>query len=135
MTAKTKIDEALAQSKAPLENAVQAITKQVQDNNEFGKEFIGAFGAGGKAYVSGLVELNKTLFGYGKEIFDGAVEHSKKTLAAKNMREVMELQAAYAQTRVETSTAHVKEFADLARVKAQAALAPIVDAVKSAKAA
>jgi hypothetical protein len=95
----------------------------------------GALAEGGKAYVGGLVELGRTLGGFGREILTEAGEHVRATLRAKNLREVGELQAAFAQHRVEMTATHSKELVDLARARSEEAIAPIASLLKQDKAA
>ena len=84
-----------------------------------------AFGTGSRAYVAGALELARTLGGFGREIATETGEHVRATFRAKNLREVAELQAAYAQRRIEMSATHTKEYADLARANAEAVIAPV----------
>ena len=51
------------------------------------------------------------------------------------MRSVAELQATFAQRRIEMSATHTKEFADLARVKSEEVIAPIAMLLKQNKTA
>ena len=102
---------------------------------EIATEVSNALAAGGKAYVAGVLELGRTLGGFGREVLAEAGQHVRATFQAKNLREVAELQAAWAQHRVETSTAHVKEFADLARAKSEEVIAPLAALLKQDKAA
>ena len=53
---------------------------------EIATEVSGALAAGGKAYVGGMVELGRTLGGFGREIVTEAGEHVRATLQAKNLR-------------------------------------------------
>jgi hypothetical protein len=85
----------------------------------------GAFQEGGKAYVAGLAELGRALGGFGRETLIEAGEHLRATVRAKNLRELAELQAAYAQHRLEMSATHAKEFVDLARCRSEEVVAPI----------
>ena len=89
-----------------------------------------ALTASSRAYVSGVVELGRTLGGFGREIAAEAGGHVRATIEARCLRELAELQAAWAQHRVETSTAHVKEFADLAHAKTMDAIAPYAALLK-----
>jgi hypothetical protein len=93
----------------------------------------GAVTAGSRAYVTGLMDLGRTLGGFGREILNDAGEHVRATFRAKNLREAAELQAAYAQHRIEMSATHSKEFVDLARVKSEAVIAPFADLLKQDK--
>jgi hypothetical protein len=95
----------------------------------------GALAAGGKAYVGGMMELGRTLGGFGREIFTEAGQHVRATFQAKNLREVGELQVAWAQQRIEMSATHVKEFADLACAKSGEVIAPIAALLKQDNAA
>jgi hypothetical protein len=98
-------------------------------------ELSGALTAGGRAYVNGVIELGWVLSGFGREIAAEAGQHVRATIGAQSLREVAELQAGWAQHRVETSTAHAKEFADLAHARTLEVIAPFAAALKQAKAA
>ena len=93
----------------------------------------GALRAGGRAYVSGILVLGRTLGSQGGEIAAEASRHVGVTLKARSLREVAELQAAWVQHRAETSTAHVKEFADLAHTKTMDVIAPFAALLKQDK--
>jgi Phasin protein len=95
----------------------------------------GALSAGSKAYVSGLVELGKALGTFGREALTETNQHVRATFGAKNLRSVAELQAAFAQRRIEMSATHTKEIADLARAKSEEVIAPIAVLLKQNKAA
>ncbi len=79
-----------------------------------------------KAYYSGINVLGKTLFGFGKEFYGETTEHVQKTMRAKCLSEVAGLQAAYLQSRIETSATHGKEFIDVARVQAEETMKPVI---------
>jgi hypothetical protein len=86
--------------------------------------------AGGRAYVNGVRELGRTLGGFGREIGAEAGRHIQTTFEARNLREAAELQAGWAQHRIETSTAHAKELADLAWAKTEEVIAPFAALLK-----
>ena len=88
-----------------------------------------------RAYVNGVLELGRTLGGFGREIAADAGRQIRATTDARCLREVAELQAAWVQHRVETSTAHAKEFADLAHAKTVDVIAPFAALLKQDKAA
>jgi hypothetical protein len=91
--------------------------------------------AGGRAYVNGVRELGRTLGGFGREIGAEAGRHVQATFETRNLREAAELQAAWAQHRIETSTAQAKEFTDLAWAKTEDVIAPFAALLKPEKAA
>jgi hypothetical protein len=90
----------------------------------------GALRAGSRAYVNGMLELSRALGGFGREIFAEAGRHVRATIEARSLREVAELQAAWVQHRIETSTAHSKEFADLAHAKTMDLITPFAALLK-----
>jgi hypothetical protein len=90
---------------------------------------------GGRAYVDGVRELGRTLGGFAREIGAEAGRHIQTTFEARSAREAAELQASWAQHRIETSTAHAKEFADLALAKTGEVIAPFAALLKQDKAA
>ena len=115
--------------------AKPAVRARIADARETAGDVGSALIAGGKAYAGGIMELGRALGGFGREIVTEAGDHVRATMKAKCLREVAELQAAYAQHRIEMSATHTKEFVDLARVKAEEAIAPIADLFKQDKAA
>jgi hypothetical protein len=94
----------------------------------------GALQAGGKAYVAGLLDLGRALGGIGRETLTEAGEHLRATVRAKDLREFAELQAAYAQHRLEMSATHAKEFVDLARCRSEEVVAPFAGLLRRDKA-
>jgi hypothetical protein len=117
------------------ETAKLDLRARVGTATQIASEMPGALAAGGKAYVGAMLELGSILGGFGREIFAEAGQHVRATVQAKNLREVGELQAAWAQHRIEMSATHAKEFADLARVKSEEVIAPIAALLKPGKAA
>jgi hypothetical protein len=101
---------------------------------EFAAALSGALTAGGRAYVDGVLELGRILGSFGREIAAEAGRHVRATIEARSLREASELQAAWTQHRVETSTALAKEFADLAHAKTMDVIAPFAALVKQDKA-
>ena len=95
----------------------------------------GAVTAGSRAYVNGILDLGQTLGNFGREVAAEAGRHVGATFEARSLREVAELQAAWLQHRAETSTAHAKEFADLAHAKTMDVVAPFVALLKQDNAA
>ncbi len=98
-------------------------------------ELLGALAAASHNYMSGVLALSRTVGDFGREIATEASRHLDATVKARSLREVTELQAAWMQRRLETSTAHAKEFADLANAKTMDVVAPFTALLKQDKAA
>jgi hypothetical protein len=92
-----------------------------------------ALGTGSKAYVAGTLEIGRMLGGFGREILTETGEHVRASVRAKNLRELVELQAAFAQHRVEMTATHAKELVDLARCRAEEVIAPIAGLLENNK--
>lgn len=110
--------------------AATSLAARLGGAKEIATELSGALTAGSRAYVNGVLELGRTLGGFGREITAEAGRHIRATIEARSLREVAELQAAWVQHRVETSTAQAKEFADLAHSKTMDVIAPITALLK-----
>ena len=108
-----------------------ALRERIETVRGTATEVGGAFAEGGKAYVGGLIELGRTLGGFGREILGEVGQHARATMQAKSVRDLAELQAAFAQHRVEMTATHAKELVDLARAKSEEVIAPIADMVKT----
>jgi hypothetical protein len=102
---------------------------------EITTDLLGAMAAGSRAYMNGILALGRTIGGFGREIAAEAGRHVDATVKARSLREVAELQAAWVQHRLETSTAHTKEFADLAYAKTMDVIAPFATLLTHEKAA
>ena len=124
------------QTPAPANEAAEAgVRARIAGARQVAGDVGGAFGAGGKAYVAGVLDLSRALWGFGREILAESGEHVRATVRAKDLHELAELQAAYAQRRIEMSATYTKEFADLARDRSEAVIAPVADLVAPHKAA
>jgi hypothetical protein len=108
---------------------------RIGDVKEIASEVSSALTASGKAYVGGMVEFCRTLRGFGREVVTEAGQHVRATLQAKSLREVGELQATFAQHRIEMSATYTKELADLACAKSEEVIAPFAALLKQDKAA
>jgi hypothetical protein len=115
-----------AQKTAEATSPATASGSRLSGAKEIATGFSAALTAGSRAYVNGILELGRTLGGFGREVAMETGRHVRATVEARSLREVAELQAAWAQHRVETSTAQAKEFADVAHARAIGVIAPFV---------
>jgi len=117
------------------ETAQPGVRARIEEVRHVAGDVGGALSTGSKAYVAGVLELGRTLGGFGREILTETGAHLRATLRAKSLRELAELQAAFAQHRIEMSATHTKEFVDLAHARTEEAIAPIAGLLKQDKAA
>jgi hypothetical protein len=115
--------------------AASGVATRLTGAKEIASGVPAAVTAGGRAYVTGILELSRALGGFGRELTLEAGRHVRSTFEARNLRELGELQAAWAQNRFETSTAQTKEFVDLAHAKTMGVITPFAALLKQNKAA
>ena len=115
--------------------AREQITTSVETVRETGTKTAGAAVDFGKAYYSSLSVLGQTIWGFGQEVYGEVTNHAQKTMQAKSLSDVASLQAAFVQTRIETSAAHSKEFIDVAREETEKTMKPIIELLDGKRAA
>ncbi|MEM1233070.1 MAG: phasin family protein [Pseudomonadota bacterium] len=144
--ASAKATEAKADAKSAVSNIRESVTERASAVRENVTERFddvrgtanmtaGAAMDFGKAYYAGLTTVSKTLWGFGQEFYGEVTDHAQKTMQAKNLKQVAELQAAFLQTRVETSAAHGKEFIDVARIETEKTMKPVLELLDGKRAA
>jgi hypothetical protein len=121
-------------TEAAFETARPSVRFRIESAREVAAGVGGALGSGSKAYVAGVLEIGRALGGFGREIVTEAGAHVSATVRAKTLRQVGELQVAWAQHRVEMAATHAKELADLARAKSEEAIAPVAALLRQDKA-
>jgi hypothetical protein len=115
------------------EGAKPGVRARFQEGRQAAAGIGEALGTGSKAYVAGTLEIGRMLGGFGREILTEAGEHLRASVRAKNLRELVELQAACAQHRVEMTATHAKELVDLARCRTEDVIAPIAGLLENNK--
>lgn len=151
MAASAKTEKKTAnQSTESVKSALNSIQENVSErasavretvSNSFdtvrstGSDAAGATVEFGKAYYAGVSILGQTVWGFGQEFYGEVTDHARKTMGAKSVREVAELQASYVQGRIETSASHGKEFIDIAREQAELTMKPIISLLDSKRSA
>lgn len=78
----------------------------------------------GKLAVSGTIELDKMILNHIADTAKGTVEHGRTVLGAKDLKTVVDLQAAFIQNSVEKNIAYTKDVAEFAQTKAQEMISP-----------
>lgn len=111
------------------------VTKGASKLRGLVSEVVSAVTESSKAYAGGLLEIGKTVGGFGREIVADAGRHGRASFQARNLRELGELQIAFAQQRGEVATAHAKELIDLTHAHTQRVYSPLIAVLQPSKAA
>ena len=83
----------------------------------------------GAKTLEGIVEIDKALLGYARDSIVGYVEHGKASLAAKDINTLIDLQASFLHSAIESGAANTREVIELARARSTEAYAPVKDAI------
>ena len=123
-TTKTKQATETKQMSAPMGERIETIGTFAQNVRE-------AAQAGGKAYVTGLTEIGSRVLDFGKQFVTETSEHASKSIKAKNLNELAEIQGEFTKHRIETAGEHIRELAEVTREKADDVVEPIAGLWKS----
>ena len=118
------------------------MTEIVQTTNEVAmpsktvtaSQMLGALVSASRKAVAGVIEADKTLFGYAKDAVVSYVELGKETVQAKSLSDVLDLHVARAHARIEATAANTREIVELTRQKLNETYAPVKDVVAAYRA-
>lgn len=113
----TKATDAKNTARDSFANGTKAVT-----------DLFGAFYHSGRKSVEGVIAVDKALLGYAKDTVSGTYDAARKSMGAKDINELIDIQASYAHRYIEASATNAREAIDLARMKALDAYAPLKDA-------
>lgn len=91
----------------------------------------GAFFSATRTAANGVIEIDRTLFGYAKDAVVGYVDLGKKSIEARNLNDLLDLHVASAHARVENTAANAREIVELTRQKVQETYAPVKEVVET----
>ncbi len=118
-TASTKT-ETIADNAEAIDASETAATSVKKAGNLFSAVF-----QSGRSAVEGIIEVDKALLGFAKDAFNGYVDLGKKSMQAKCINDLIDLQAAHAHASIENGAANAREIVELSRSKAKEAYAPV----------
>lgn len=119
LDAVTRTEAALVSVKSALDNARQ-----------FSGEVANSFGHAGRTSLNGVVEFNSALGRYGKEAFTDTIEVGRKSLGAKNVKDVVDLYVDFVARRGQALFTNVSELNALAQSKTVDAWAPLAETLR-----
>lgn len=125
-------------TEAQVTEAATETTKSVAKASKAVSGLFGAYFTSSRKVIEGIIEVDKTLFGFAKNAIDGYVTLGKDTMQAKCLNDVIDLHAAAAHARIETGAANAREVVEMTKDKAKEAYAPmkeVIDTYRPEKAA
>lgn len=109
---------------------IEALTAQAKDTTKAFSDLFLAFAHGGRAAFDGVVAVDKAVLGYASDAAKSYYEFGRKTIEAKSIDSLLDLNVAFAHDRIDATAANSREVVDLVQSKASAAYAPIKDALE-----
>ncbi len=109
----------------PLLKGIATMMKSPEDFVAFGQANLEAFVKSGQIWSTGMQELTKQFASTAKASFDESVSTFKALSTVKSMKEVIELQSAYAKTSLEKAMAESNKLTDASIKLTEEAIAPI----------
>lgn len=113
--------------------ASKATAAKTETKTDATRNLFGALSLTGKKTVEGVFAFDKALFGIAKSAVTSYVDHGKAIAGAKSISDVVDIQAAYAHSAIETTAANSRELLDLAKTKTEEAYAPVKEAIADLK--
>jgi len=117
--------ENLAKAAGELQKGVEALT-------ELQSETYGAFVASGTVVAKGAESAGKRSADFTQSAVDAGVAHAKSLMEARTLNDVMDLQAKFARTSLDTLIAEASAMQEMGTKVANEAIAPIQAQVKTA---
>ena len=112
---------------------LETATANLNEGSKAARSLFGALTLSGRKTLEGVLAFDKAVFGIVKNNVTSAIDHTKATMSAKSINDVVELQAAYAHSYIEATAANSRELLDLAKTRTEEAYAPVKVALSELK--
>src|SRR3546814_845181 len=104
-TSTRNYEQAVSTTKEQVEKASAAMLRGYDDLATFNKQNVDAFVQAGNIWAKGAEELGKAYFSFAQASAEKNAEAAKSLLAAKSLKDVVDVQADYARTSFDTLVA------------------------------
>jgi hypothetical protein len=113
-----------------VEDSMATMKVNFDQAKAFGSEVMSVVDNAGRTTLGGMVNMNKSMVDYGKEVFADAIDVSKKTMEARSVKDVVELQTAFAERRMSAAFHTVAAMNTLAQNNIMALWSPFATLVR-----
>jgi phasin family protein len=117
--------EAATKALAISKDRIQAATKGYGEMTDFGKDTVEAFVAASSATAKAVEAINAEVLAFSKTAFEDSVAAAKAVLAAKTLKEVVDLQTEFAKTAFESYVQQSSKLGEMTAKLTQEAMQPI----------
>jgi hypothetical protein len=113
-----------------VEDTLSTMKVNFEQAKAFGTEVFSVVDNAGRTTLGGMVTMNKSMVDYGKEILADTIDVSKKTMEARSVKDVVELQTAFAERRMSAAFHTVAALNTLAQNNMMALWSPFANLVR-----
>jgi phasin family protein len=122
---KETLETVTAQSNAAFKDAYERMTTAATEMNGFAKESMEAFLVSAKTAGKGVEDVNAHVLSYMKGAMEHGMAAAKSMTAAKSFQEIVEIQADYAKSALETYLSELNKITDLVASSAKESMKPL----------
>ena len=125
-----RVEEVAVNAVERVEDTLATMKVNLDQAKAFGSEVLSVVDNAGRTTLGGMVTMNKSMVDYGKDVFADAIDVSKKTMEARSVKDVVELQTAFAERRISAAFHTVAALNTLAQNNVMALWSPFANLVR-----
>lgn len=125
-----RVEEVAVTAVERVEDTLATMKVNMDQAKAFGSEVLSVVDNAGRTTLGGMVTMNKSMVDYGKDVFADAIDVSKKTMEARSVKDVVELQTAFAERRISAAFHTVAALNTLAQNNVMALWSPFASLVR-----
>ncbi len=125
-----RAEDAAVSAVERVEDTLASMKVNLDQAKAFGSEVLSVVDNAGRTTLGGMVTMNKSMVDYGKDVFTDAIDVSKKTMEARSVKDVVELQTAFAERRISAAFHTVAALNTLAQNNVMALWSPFASLVR-----
>jgi hypothetical protein len=125
-----RVEEVAVNAVERVEDTLSTMKVNLDQAKAFGTEVLSVVDNAGRTTLGGMVTMNKSMVDYGKDVFADAIDVSKKTMEARSVKDVVELQTAFAERRISAAFHTVAALNTLAQNNVMALWSPFATLVR-----
>ena len=118
-------EQALQMTKEQVEKASTAMFKGYDEFSALNKDTIDAYVTSGKIFAKGVESLNREIFSFAQSAMETNVASAKAIFGARNVREMLEVQAEQSRANFDNFVAESTKIAEMSVAVANEAVEPI----------
>ena len=113
-----------------VEDTIATVKVGFDHAKAFGSEVLTVVDNAGRTSLGGIATVNSSLVGYGRDVLTDTIDVSKKTMEARSVKDVVELQTAFAERRMSAAFHTVAALNALAQQNVMAMWSPFASLVR-----